>query len=66
MGDLIGVFEDDEVKHLTPQQKEEQKRRVLELLQNNKEIRDIIAKKPKLLTRDSDINAIIRRELRKP
>jgi hypothetical protein len=66
MGDAIGVFDDDEVKHLTPQQKEEQKRRVLELLQNNAEIRAIINQDPKILTRDSKINEIIRRELRKP
>jgi hypothetical protein len=66
MGDAVGVFDENEVAHLTPQQREEQKRRVLELLQNNKEIRDIISQDPRILTREPKIKAIIKRELRKP
>jgi len=66
MGDQLGVFDDNEVQNLTPQQREQQKQRIQELLQNNPEIRAIINQDPRILTRDRAINAILRRELGRP
>jgi hypothetical protein len=66
MGDQLGVFDNNEVGNLTPQQREQQKQRILELLQNNPEIRAIINQDPRILTRDRAINGILRRELGRP
>jgi hypothetical protein len=66
MGDQLGVFSDDEVQGLSDQEREQQKRRILQLLETNPDIRAIIAEDPRILTRNSHINAILRRELRRP
>jgi hypothetical protein len=66
MGDQLGVFSDDEVQGLSPQEREQQKRRILQLLETNPDIRAIIEEDPRILTRNSRINAILKRELRRP
>jgi hypothetical protein len=63
MGNEIGVYTDDDLKDLTPEQHEHLRRHTLHLLQNSQEVRDIIEKNPKLVTTDKSINAALRKVL---
>jgi argonaute-like protein implicated in RNA metabolism and viral defense len=66
MGSPVGLFTDEEIRSfgLSPEKIEQLKQEVLRQLNSNPEIRAIINKNPRLLTRDSEINAILRRETR--
>ena len=63
MGDTVGVHDEKELEGLSPQQRKELKQEVLRQLQTSPEIRAIINKDPKILTRDSRINKILRRKV---
>jgi hypothetical protein len=64
MGDMVGVHTEAELEALSPQEREQLKREILEQLQNSPEIRARINEEPQLLTRDERICEILRRNLR--
>jgi hypothetical protein len=64
MGDLVGVFEEEELKGLSDGQREQLKQEVVRLLQTSPEIRAIINENPGLLAREPDINEILQKKAR--
>jgi hypothetical protein len=64
MGDMVGVHTEEELKTLSPQQREQLKQQILDQLQTSPEIRKIINEDPQILTSDSRINEVLKRELR--
>lgn len=65
MGSPVGVFTDDEVKNLTPEDKAMLKEHILRHIQTSKEILDIIDNNPNLLTKDQGIKDILRKKAEK-
>jgi hypothetical protein len=63
MGSPVGTFSDDEVKDLSPADREKLKKLALRELAASRAIRSIIAKCPTLLTTDPSINKILRKKL---
>jgi hypothetical protein len=63
MGNGVGTFHHDEVKDLSPGDREELKRQTLQQLETSQEIRAIINSNPELLTKIPEINAILRKNL---
>jgi ribosomal protein S13 len=62
MGSEVGVFDDDEVKGLTEQDKAILKEHIQHHIQTSPEIRRIISEKPKTLTEIEEIRDILRRK----
>jgi hypothetical protein len=60
MGNEVGVYEDQEVQDLTPQEREQLKKHTLEQLHASQEVREIINKYPVLVTKDPNINKALR------
>jgi hypothetical protein len=60
MGDMVGVFSDDEVKELNDKDRALLKQHILHHIQTSAEIRRIIDANPKLLTRDPGIRKTLR------
>jgi hypothetical protein len=56
----VGVYEDQEVQDLTPQEREQLKKHTLEQLHASQEVREIINKYPVLVTKDPNINKALR------
>jgi hypothetical protein len=63
MGTGEGTYTEDELKHLTPDKREELKREARHQLLTSEEIRAIINNNPELLTKDPAINNIMRKNL---
>jgi len=63
MGNEVGVYENQEVQDLTPQEREQLKKHTLEQLHASQEVRDIINKNPVLVTKDPNINKALRAAL---
>jgi hypothetical protein len=63
MGDMVGVHAESELADLTPKQRERLRKEALRQLQASPQIRAIIKKKPEMLTRNSEINGILKRKL---
>jgi hypothetical protein len=63
MGNTVGAYEEKELEGLSSEQREQLKQEVLRLLHTSPEIRAIIDQQPRMLTRNSDINKILKREL---
>jgi hypothetical protein len=63
MGDAVGVHDEAELAGLTAQQRDQVKGEILRQLQTSSEIRAIIDKEPRLLTRNKDINDVLKRVL---
>ena len=66
MGSAVGLFTDEEIRSfgLSPEEIEQLKQEVLRQLHSNTEVRAIIDNRPQILTRDTEINTIMRRETR--
>jgi len=60
MGSEIGVYSNQEVQDLTPEEREDLKKHTLEQLHASQEVRDIINKNPLLVTKDPNINKTLR------
>jgi hypothetical protein len=63
MGNAVGTFHEDEVKHLSPAHRKELKRQALKHLKTSKEIRALIISKPRLFTKIDEVNKIMRKKL---
>ena len=61
MGDM-GVHDEDELNDLTEDQRQQLRQEMLRQLQTSPEIRAIINENPQMLTGDSRINEILKRE----
>jgi hypothetical protein len=64
MGDMVGVYTEDELKGLSPQDRNLLKQKVLQQLQTSPAIWAIINKDPGILTRDPHIKPILQRGAR--
>ena len=64
MGSPVGVFTEDEVKHLTRKQRAALKKEVLKHLRTAPEIHKIIRADPKHLTKHPKIRRALRAKLR--
>jgi len=63
MGNLVGLFTDNELENLSPEEHKKLKEEVIKQLQTSTEIRDRLIEDPRVLTRDEKIATILRREL---
>jgi hypothetical protein len=63
MGDMVGVHTKNEIKVLTSKDRAKLKARVVRELLGSKEIRAIIKKDPRVLTKDPRVRAILKRKL---
>jgi hypothetical protein len=63
MGNAVGTFHEDEVKHLSRAHRKELKRQALKHLKTSKEIRALITSKPRLFTKIDEVNKVMRKKL---
>ncbi|WP_342736296.1 hypothetical protein [Bradyrhizobium sp. B117] len=63
MGNTVGTFNDDEVKHLSEEDREKLKQHTVEQLQTNQEIRELMKTNPKLFTGIQEVRDILKKQL---
>lgn len=62
MGNVVGVFTDEEVQGLTEEDRAMLRKHIVQQIQTSLEIRNIIHNNPKLVTNDQSIRTVLRRE----
>jgi hypothetical protein len=63
MGKTVGVFRENEVKHLSRGDREKLKRQAIKQLQTSKEIRSLMKSNPKPFATIPEANKILRKKL---
>jgi len=63
MGNGVGTFGENEVKHLSPSDRKKLRQHTVQHLQNSKEIRALMQKNPKLFTKIKEVKTILRKKV---